>query len=49
LTTITFLGERQDIFDPEAAVLVAAQTTERRCFVREQPDSKRRPFSSDRL
>ena len=28
LTTITFLGERQDIFDPEAAVPVAGQTTE---------------------
>jgi hypothetical protein len=37
LTTITFLGERQDIFDPEAAVLVAKQTTERRCSVSQQP------------
>jgi len=27
LTTITFLGERQDIFNPETAVLVAGQTT----------------------
>jgi hypothetical protein len=26
--TITFLGERQDISDPETAVLVAGQTTE---------------------
>ena len=40
LTTITFLGERQDIFDPEAAVLVAGQTTERQCSVRQQPDSQ---------
>jgi hypothetical protein len=31
LTAITFLGERQDIFDPEAAVLVAGQTTKRQC------------------
>jgi hypothetical protein len=37
LVTITFLGERQDITDPEAAVLVAGQTTERQCSVREQP------------
>jgi len=28
LTTITFLAERQDIFEPEAAVLVAGQTTD---------------------
>jgi hypothetical protein len=40
LTTITFLGERQDIFDPEGTVLVDEQTTERRCAVREQPESK---------
>jgi hypothetical protein len=37
LATITFLGEQQDITDPEAAVLVAGQTTERRCSVRQQP------------
>jgi hypothetical protein len=36
LATITFLGEQQDITDPEAAVLVAGQTTERRCSVRRQ-------------
>jgi hypothetical protein len=37
LATITFLGEQQDITDPEAAVLVAGQTTERQCCVRRQP------------
>jgi hypothetical protein len=37
LTRITFLDERQDIFGPHVAVLVAEQTTERRCFVRRQP------------
>ncbi len=37
MTTITFLGERQDITDPEAAVLVAGQTTERQCSIRHQP------------
>jgi hypothetical protein len=37
LATITFLGERPDITDPEAAVLVAGETTERRCSVRQQP------------
>ena len=37
MTTITFLGEQQDIIDPEAAVLVAGQTTERRCSVRHPP------------
>ena len=35
--TITFLGERQDIFDPDAAVPAARQTTERRCCVHQQP------------
>jgi hypothetical protein len=30
LTTITFLGERQDIFDPRAAVPVVGHWTERR-------------------
>jgi hypothetical protein len=34
LTTITFLGDQLDIFDPEAAVLVAGQKTEGRCSVR---------------
>jgi hypothetical protein len=34
--TITFLGEQQDLTDPEAAVLVAEQTTVRRCSVRQQ-------------
>jgi hypothetical protein len=28
MTTITFLGERQDIIDPDAAVTAARQTTE---------------------
>jgi hypothetical protein len=37
LATITFLAEQQDITDPEAAVLVAGQTTERQCSVRRQP------------
>ena len=37
LTTITFLGERLDIFDPDAAVLVAGHTTERRSSVRQRP------------
>ena len=37
LVTITFLGEQEDITDPEAAVLVAGQTTERQCSVRRQP------------
>jgi len=37
LATITFLGDQQDITNPEAAVLVAGQTTERRCSVRQQP------------
>jgi hypothetical protein len=37
LAAITFLGEQQDITDPEATVLVAGQTTERRCSVRQQP------------
>ena len=36
LTTITFLGEEQDITDPETAVLVAGQTTERQCSVHGQ-------------
>jgi hypothetical protein len=36
VATVTFLGEHQDITDPEAAVLVAGQTTERRCSVRRQ-------------
>jgi hypothetical protein len=39
LTTITFLGERQDIFDPEAAVLVAGQTECQNVLV---PDSSGR-------
>jgi hypothetical protein len=38
LATITFLGEQQDITYPEAAELVAGQTTEQRCSVRQQPD-----------
>jgi hypothetical protein len=29
MTTITFLGERQDIIDPDAAVTAARQTPER--------------------
>ncbi len=37
LGEITFLAEQQDITDPEAAVLVAGQTTERHCSVRRQP------------
>jgi hypothetical protein len=37
LATITLLGEQQDITDPEAAVLVVGQTTERRCSVHHQP------------
>jgi hypothetical protein len=32
-----FLGEQRDITDPEAAMLVAGQTTERPCSVRQQP------------
>jgi hypothetical protein len=35
LATITFLGEQQDITEPEAAVLVAGQTTGRRFSVRQ--------------
>ena len=34
LARIKFLGERQVIFDPEAAVPAAGQMTERRCSVR---------------
>jgi hypothetical protein len=37
LATMTFLDAQQDITYPEAAVLVAGQTTERRCSVRQQP------------
>lgn len=37
LGTITFLGEQQDVTDPEAAVLVVGQTTERQCSVCQQP------------
>lgn len=36
LTTITFFGERQDIFDPDAAVPVAGHATERRSSVRQR-------------
>ena len=35
-----FLGEQRDITDPEAAMLVARQTMERPCSVRQQPDSQ---------
>ena len=35
--TITFLGEQQDIIDPEAAILVAGQTTSRQSSVLKQP------------
>jgi hypothetical protein len=37
LATVTFHGERQDIFDPETAGLVVGQTTERQCYVRQWP------------
>jgi hypothetical protein len=37
---MTLLGEQQDITDPQPAVLVAGQTTERPCSVRQQPDSQ---------
>ncbi len=37
LTTITFLGEPQDRFDPDAAVPVAGHPTERRSSVRQRP------------
>jgi hypothetical protein len=39
LATVTFVGEERDITDPEAAVLVAGQTTERQCSVGKQPAS----------
>jgi hypothetical protein len=45
LTMITFLGERQDIFGPGAAALVAGQTTERRRSVRHRA-SRQRPVGS---
>jgi hypothetical protein len=35
--TITFLGEQQDIIDPEAAILVAGQTRSRQSSVLKQP------------
>jgi hypothetical protein len=35
--TITLPGERQEIFGSDAGVLVAGQTTERRCSVRHPP------------
>ena len=36
-TTITFLGEQQDIIGPEAAILVGGQTTKRKGSVHQQP------------
>jgi hypothetical protein len=37
LATITFLGEQQDITNPEAAVLFAGQPMEHRGSVHQQP------------
>jgi hypothetical protein len=36
LAAVIFLGQQQDTTDPEAAVLVAEQTTARRCSLRQQ-------------
>ena len=40
LATITFLGEQQDITDPEEVVLVGGQTMECPCSVRQKLDSQ---------
>ena len=51
MATATFLGEQQDITDPKAAALVAGQTRERPCSVRQQPVACRseaqRTFTDD--